>query len=417
MLRSAAIFFCVLCGYYILRPVREEIATTIGREGLQWLFVIVFVTMLALVPAFGWLVQTIARKRVLPLLYGAFVATLIAFWFVFTASGEHPGPWASRAFFVWASVYNLFIVSLFWSLTSELYSSGQATRLYGFIAAGGSAGALAGPALARDLASRIAPNDLVLISATFLGVALFVALDLRRAFRALPSVADADRKDDIPAGTGGILAGLQRVLSSRYLMFIALYVLFANLIGTYFYLEQIRIVGDAISDRAARIEFFASRDLVVGIVSLLLQVFVTARILQWFGVGPALAVLPATAAIGLIALAHTPTLHVVAGVMAAERAIAFALANPALKVLFTVVTADEKYKAQNFIDTVVYRGGDAASGWLFNTAAKSIGLAGAAVAMLTVPAAVAWLAVALALGRLHSARAARPNASTATAES
>lgn len=407
MLRSAAIFFCVLCGYYILRPVREEIGTAIGQEGLQWLFVVVFVTMLALVPAFGWLVQTIARKRVLPLIYGLFVATLVAFWFVFSASGERPGPWASRTFFVWASVYNLFIVSLFWSLTSELYSSAQAKRLYGFIAAGGSVGALAGPALARELASRVSPENLVLISAAFLAVALFAALNLRRAFRALPT--SEDRQDDLPAGTGSILAGLQRVLASRYLMFIALYVLFANLIGTYFYLEQIRIVGEAIPDRAPRIEFFASRDLIVGVVSLVLQIFVTARMLQWFGVGITLALLPLTAVTGLVALGLAPTLHVIAGVMVAERAIAFALANPALKVLYTVVTADEKYKAQNFIDTVVYRGGDAASGWLFNSAAKSMGLAGAAVMMLTLPAAVAWLAVAVALGRLHVARATEPD--------
>jgi AAA family ATP:ADP antiporter len=403
VLRSAAIFFLVLSGYYVLRPVREEIGTSIGQEGLQWLFVVVFLAMLALVPAFGWIVETVARKRVLPLLYAFFIANLVAFWLVFSASDERPGPVAASVFFVWASVYNLFIVSLFWSLSSELYSVVQARRLYGFIAAGGSAGALVGPLLAKHLAARVSPNDLVLISAAFLALALIGALDLRRAFRALP--AQGDRQEDVPAGSGGILAGLQRVLSSRYLTLIALYVLFANLIGTYFYLEQIRIVGEAIPERAARIDFFASRDLTVGVISILLQLFVTARMLQWFGVGVTLAMLPVAALIGLALLSQYPTLYVVAAVMVAERAISFALSNPALKVLYTVVTPDEKYKAQNFIDTVVYRGGDAASGWVFNTGAKAIGLAGASVAMLTLPAAAVWLVVAFALGRRHAGKA------------
>lgn len=402
MLRSFVIFFCVLCGYYVLRPVREEIGTGIGQEGLQWLFVAVFLAMLALVPAFGWIVQTVARRKVLPAIYGLFIACLIGFWVVFSASPERPGLIAGSVFFVWASIYNLFIVSLFWSLTSELYSNEQAKRLYGFVAAGGSTGALVGPLMARLLASEVSPNDLLLIAAAFLGLALFAALDLRRAFRSLPG--GDDRQEDTPAGSNGILAGAQRVLSSRYLFLIAAYVLIANLIGTYFYLEQIRIVADVIPDRIARVEFFATRDLVVSAISLALQVFVAARLMQWFGVGVALAALPLSAALGLAALSLAPTLDVVAAVMVAERAISFALSNPALKVLYTVVTADEKYKAQNFIDTVVYRGGDAASGWVFNTGAKALGLAGGTLALLTMPIAALWLAVAYSLGRQHATK-------------
>lgn len=404
LLRSFAIFFCVLCGYYVLRPVREEIGTSIGQDGLQWLFIAVFVAMLALVPAFGWLVQTVPRRRVLPLIYGFLIANLIAFWAVFSASPDRPGALAASLFFIWASVYNLFIVSLFWSLTSELYSNAQAKRLYGFIAAGGSAGALAGPAIARLLAAQISPNDLLLISAAFLGLALVAALDLRRAFSALPSHDES--RDDAPAGTSGIFAGAQRVLQSRYLLLIAVYVLLANLIGTYFYLEQIRIVGDVIPDRVARVEFFASRDLIVSSISIALQLFVTARLMQWLGLGITLTALPLAAAIGLTALSIAPTLYVVAAVMVAERAIAFALSNPALKVLYTVVTPDEKYKAQNFIDTVVYRGGDAASGWVLNTGAKALGLAGATIALITMPVAILWICVAYALGRQHAERTA-----------
>ena len=185
----------------------------------------------------------------LPLVYGFFIITLLVFWAVFSASTERPGPWAASFFFVWASVYNLFIVSLFWSLTSELYATGQAKRLYGFIAAGGTAGALFGPLLTRFLVTFIPPNDLLLVSAGLLALALFGAFDVRRAFAALPQAGD--RQDDQPAGHTGILAGAQRVFSSPYLFSIALYVLLANLIGTYFYLEQVRIVGEVMPGPAA----------------------------------------------------------------------------------------------------------------------------------------------------------------------
>lgn len=415
MLRSFAIFFCVLCGYYLLRPVREEIGTAIGQDQLQWVFLAVFLAMLALVPAFGWLVQTASRKRVLPIIYGFFVLNLIAFWALFSASAERPGMVEASVFFVWASVYNLFIVSLFWSLTSELYSNAQAKRLYGFIAAGGSAGALTGPILAHTLVSYVSPNDLLLFAAAFLALALLAALDLRR--KAKPD-ASAVSTDEDAAGSGGILAGAKRVFQSPYLFLIAMYVLFANLIGTYFYLEQIRIVGAEIPDRVARVEFFASRDLAVSIGTILLQLFVTARVIQGLGVGITLAALPVSAAIGLAALTASPTLSVVAAVMVAERAIAFAFSNPAMKVLYTIVTPDEKYKAQNFIDTVVYRGGDAASGWIFNTGAKALGLSGATIALMTMPAAALWIGTAYMLGRKHKARTAgheSPAASGTTA--
>lgn len=405
LLRSFAIFFCVLSGYYVLRPVREEIGTSLGQDTLQVLFVVVFLVMLAAVPVFGYIVQRFARARVLPLVYGFFILNILAFWAAFSASPERPSALAGGAFFVWASVYNLFIVSLFWSLTSELYSSDQGKRLFGFIAAGGSAGALCGPLLPKFLIAYVSPNHLLLVSALLLGLALLGTIELRRVFAVLPIGPDA-RHDAEPAGEGGILAGAERVLRSPYLFAIALYVLLANLIGTYFYLEQARIVGEVIADRAARIDFFATRDGVTSLITLALQLGVTGRVMQRFGLGAALSVLPITAAVGLTALSIAPVLSVVAAVMVAERSIAFALSNPAIKVLYTVVTPDEKYKAQNFVDTVVYRGGDAASGWVFNTGAKALGLTGGAIAVLTLPAALLWLAVAVTLGRQHASRGA-----------
>lgn len=405
LLRSFAMFFCVLSGYFVLRPVREDIGTSLGQDMLTWLFLVVFVVMLIAVPVFGFIVQRFSRARVLPVLYGFFILNILGFWAWFTATSGQPGEAAGSAFFVWASVYNLFIVSVFWSLTSELYSSAQGKRLFGFIAAGGSAGALLGPTITRELVHYISPNSLLLVAALLLGVALVLALDLRRAFAASAFGPDG-RQDKEPAGDSGVLAGAQRVLTSPYLALIAGYVLLANLIGTYFYLEQARIVGEVMPDRVERVAYFATRDQITSIATLVLQLAVTGRVMQHLGVGVTLAALPVSAGVGLALLSFAPTLEVVAAVMVAERAISFALSNPAMKVLFTVVTPDEKYKAQNFIDTVVYRGGDAASGWVFNAGAKALGLGGAAIALLTLPAAALWLAIAIGLGRKHAQKAA-----------
>lgn len=391
LLLAFVMFFSVLCGYYILRPVRDEMGVALGNDGLERLFFIVFLVMCAAVPAFGAVVARAPRRLVVPLLYAFFIANLIAFWVFLNAdSGAPPSPAAAGTFFVWTSVFNLFVVSLFWILMSDLWHGEQAKRLYGFIAAGGTAGAVTGPFVAGMLSTRIEAHDFLLVTAFFLAIAMWASIALRHHTGKNGTTDAADR----PAGVRDILSGAERVWQSPYLFRIALFILLANLIGTYFYLEQSRIVGAEIADRTARVQFFANRDLMVSVSTILIQIFLTGRIMKHFGLGVPLAALPLTAILGLAALAISPTLHVIAGVMVAERAIGFALANPALKVLYTAVSADEKYKAQNFIDTVVYRGGDAASGWIFNSLAKAAGASGPVLAVLSLPAAVLWFMTA-----------------------
>ena len=197
-----------------------------------------------------------------------------------------------------------------------------------------------------------------------------------------------------------------RVLGSPYLGGIAIWVLLANLISTLFYVEQARIVGASIPSQADRVQLFARMDLAVSLLTTAAQVLLTGPVLARLGVGLCAAALPASAAVGLAAIALSPTLSVVIAVIVIERAIGFAFANPAVRVLYTVVEPDEKYTAQNFVDTVVFRGGDAASVWLFNGLVKGLGMSTAAVAGLMVPSALAWVGLSLALGRMQSARAA-----------
>ena len=403
---SFAFFFFVLCAYYIIRPLRDEMGVSLGPARLQWLFSAVFAVMLAAVPLFGWVVSSFARRRIVPIVYGFLIANLLIFWGLF-AAGVH-GTLVAATFFVWVSVFNLFVVSLFWSLMSDLYRSEQARRLYGFIAAGGSAGALAGPLLTQSLVGIVGATNLLLLSALLMSAATQAALALRRLFSGVAGRQSEER----PLGKG-LLAGAVAVWRSPYLFRIALWILIANLVSTLFYLEQARIVGETLTDRTQRVELFARLDLAVSLATILAQVFLTPRVLARFGLPAAIAVLPSFAAFGLLGLALWPTLGVIVSILAIERALAFAISNPALKVLYTVLAPEEKYKAQNFNDTVVFRGGDAAAGWLFNGLAKSLGLGLGTVAALCLPLALIWLLLSLLLGRQHAQSTERAEPSAA----
>ena len=404
LLHAFAFFFAVLTAYYIIRPVRDEMGfmlTKADPEALQKLFVYVFLIMLAAVPVFGTVVAKVRLRYVVPAVYGFFIANLIGFWFLLESRGQTPA--MARIFFVWGSIFNLFVISLFWSVMSEVWQSGQAKRLYGFIAAGGSIGAMTGPFIAQSLVTRIGTDNLLLISAVFLALALVLSLRLRT----LIAGAGVQGEAAVPDGSG-ILAGALMVARSPYLMAIALWVFLANLILTHFYLEQARIVGAAIVDRAARVQLLGRIDLTVSVVTIVLQILATGRVMSRFGLGLATACLPLVAIGGFIALAIAPVASVIVTIVVAERALGFAFANPAARVLWTVVEPEAKYKAQSFVDTVVFRAGDAGSGWVFGWMSKSLGFGGGAIAFWTVPFAAGWLMLSLVLARMHAAKA-EPN--------
>jgi AAA family ATP:ADP antiporter len=397
LLASFAMFFAVLSAYYIVRPVRDEIGVTLGKDALHHLFTIVFAVMLVLVPLFGFVATRFPRRLVLPAIYVFFALDLIGFWLAMTFAGRTV--WIAGTFFVWASVFNLFVVSLFWSLMSELWSHEEAKRLYGFISAGGTAGALAGPLLTQGLVRLVAPVDLLLVSAMLLIVAMAAGLVVRR-------LRMGGRGAETDAAGGGIFDGAVKVFTTPMFARIALFVFIANIVGTFFYLEQARLVATAIPDSAGRVEFFSGRDLAVSVATFLIEVFGTARVLRRFGVTAALLALPVTAAVGTLLLSFDAALWVVAAVMVAERITSFSLANPAIKMIYTLATPGEKYKVQNFIDTVVFRGGDATSGWLYSGLGGGLGFAASSLGAVAVPLVLVWLWIARRLGAEHQERAA-----------
>jgi len=401
---SFAYFFCLLAGYYVLRPLRDEMGIAGGVRNLPWLFTATFFVMLAVVPVFGALVAKLPRRRFIPLVYHFFVLNIAVFWLLLAL--DIGTVHVARVFFVWISVFNLFAVSVFWSFMADLYASEQGKRLFGFIAAGGSAGALLGPAITVGLAVPLGPVNLLIVAALLLEAAVLCAQRLEAAASGLnmqePAAAPARQPENAGTG-GGWLAGITLVLRSRYLAGIAFWVALLSLAGTFLYFQQANIVAAASDDPAVRTRIFATIDLAIAILTILVQFVATGRLMTRFGAGPAAAFLPAVFCLGFIALWIAPVLWVVIGFQAAQRAANFAISNPAREVLFTVLEREEKYKAKNVIDIVVFRGGDAVSGWLF-AALRGAGLEPGAISLATVPITAAWLTLALALGRAHERR-------------
>lgn len=391
---AAAYFFCLLSAYYLIRPLRDAMGITAGPDRLQWVFTATFIVMLLAVPVYGWLTTRYGRARLVPLVYGFFILNLVGFFAWFSVTG---GAIAATAFFVWTSVFNLFVVSVFWSLMADFHSSAQARRLFGLIAIGGSLGALCGPlvtALAVPVTGELA---LLPASALLLGLALVCFFRLQAAASHAQNTAPAE-----PLG-GSVWAGLAALPQSKYLLGVVGFILLLTTLATFVYFMQAQVVADAFESRAERTQVFAWVDFAVNATTLTLQAFFTARIIARIGVAGALALLPGLVAIGFLALAAAPLLPVLLVFQVLRRAGNYGITRPAREILFTVVSREQKYKAKSVIDTLIYRGGDALSGWLY-AGLKSAGLGLGGIAALAVPLALLWLALGLWLGREQNRR-------------
>ncbi len=345
---SFGYFFLMLCSYYLLRPVRDTVGVALGREELQRLFALTFGVMLVLVPVFGWLCAKLPRARLLPLVYAFFALNLAGF-------AVHLPP---AVFFVWLSVFNLFVVSVFWSFMSDLYEPGQAARLYGTIAAGGSCGAIAGPLIAAE--SPLGASGLLLLAAILLAAAVLCIAMLSRWARQHPRAGDPPPEQ--PMG-GSILAGVRAAFSSPFLAAICGYLFCYTALSTALYFQQVGIVREALPDPAEQTRFFARIDLTVNSLTLLVQLFAFSRLAVLLGPTGLLVVMPLVSVAGFLWIGATPTLTALVVFGVTRRVGEFAISKPAREALFTVVPREDRYKAKNFIDTVVYRGGDTLAAW------------------------------------------------------
>lgn len=401
MLWAAAYGFFIMFAYYILRAVRDEIST-VDRGNIQVLWTVVFLVMLVAVPAYSWVTSRYPRGVFVPLANRFFITCLVGFWAAIVLLPLDARLWIDRAFYVWSSVFALFVVTVFWGLVADCFDSDQGKRLFGFIAVGASVGAMVGSSVTALLAVQLPVFSLLLISCVPLEIASWFATALHRSFGTGLVRAPGEAERPLP---GNALSGMRAVFASPYLLGIAGFIALMTFASTVLYFQQAELVYEAIPDRGERTALLAKIDLTVNALTLLLEVYLTARIIRWLGVGVTLALVPVAVTAGFITLGFFPTLGVLVVVQVLYRAGRYGLSKPAREVLFTVVSREEKYKSKAFIDAAVYRGGDLVSGWIYAGLAW-IGLSIAAISLVAAPAAVAWTVVGLRIGRRGEALAA-----------
>lgn len=412
LLWAAASFFFLLGGYYIIRPLREEMgASSGGGFALNWLFLGTLAGTFLVTPLFGTLVSKVPRRVFVPAVYHALAASFVAFYVALSVLAGPQRLATVRFFFVFVSTFNLLIVSVFWGFLADLFRSEQAKRLFGAIGLGGTLGGIAGGAITAGLARTLGPVPLLLVAAALFEVAVFCMRRLAHAYRvdegsrageACPA-AGAEDSGGVPPGSGA-LSGLRLFAKSRYLLGIASFLLLYTVGSTFLYLEQARIVRASFHDAGSRTAFFAKADLTVNVLTALMQLFLTGRLLPAVGLGPALAFLPFLTSAGFFALGASRTAGTLFVFQVLRRAAEFAFVKPAREALFTVVSREEKYSAKSFIDTFVYRSGDAL-GALADRLVALLGLGPAGFAWAFLPVAVLWAWNALTLGSRQRALA------------
>jgi AAA family ATP:ADP antiporter len=407
MLWGTAYGFLIMFSYYILRAVRDEISSA-DRGNLQLLWTAVFVVMLLAVPAYSWVASRWSRGVFVPLANRFFIACLVGFWLCLVLLPEGARPWIDRVFYVWTSVFALFVVTIFWGFMADCFDNNQGKRLFAFIAVGSSVGGMAGSTVTAVLAEWVPTFSLLLLACVPLELASWCVGVLHRRF-ATGNVRTAGEAGRVIRGNAW--SGMQAVFASPYLLGIAAFIALMTFVSTILYFQQAYLVAEAFSDRGERTAFFAKIDLVVNILTVLLQVYITARIVKWLGVGLTLALLPIAITAGFVAVGLWPTLAILVTVQVIYRAGRYGLTKPAREMLWTVLSREDKYKAKPFLDAAVYRGGDLVSGWIYAGLA-ALGLSVGAISLAAAPVAGLWIMLGLKLGRREEVLAAEQGETT-----
>jgi ATP:ADP antiporter, AAA family len=395
VIAALVLLFAVFCGYFAVRPVRETVGTILGRERVQNLFVVTWITSIGVVMLYATLVARVRRSILLPAIYGA-----VALLFIVIGAMLHADPRnsaASAVFYVTISVLNLFIVSVFWSFMLEILSKEQTQRLFGVIAVGGTAGALVGPVLTDRLVRHIGNSGVLYMGAALFVLAIVCQTRLMRQRAALPT-ATSTAAEDRPVGAANPFSGMMLVLRSRYLLGIALFMVLLSAVTTFLYLDQLDIVKRTFSDLAHRTQIFSRIDYTVQSLTIALQFFLTGRVAKRFGVGTLLTVVPALMVAGFLGLAVAGSFAVLVVVMIVRRVGEYAFVRPGREMLYSVVDTETKYKAKSFNDVPVYRGGDALAAQLQGLLQHQ-GFSAAALAGLGAVLAALWGITGWRLGR------------------
>jgi len=400
VLLAFALVFTLMAAWYILRPVRDAMASEWTDTEVSFLWNINFLVSVFAVAIYGFAVSKVKFKYLVPGVYGFFAASFVAFYF--GVSGVEDRVLIDKIFYVWVSVFSLFHISVFWSFMSDLFTKEQSNRLFAFIAAGSSAGALIGPLIPALFADDLGTDTLMLIAAVVLIFPIGIVLYLER-LKVVDLHNEVVHADLSAAKIGGNpFAGFKMFVTNPYLLAIGAFILLYTAIGSFVYFEQKNLLAQFIETRAERTEVLAMVDWVVNILTFAIGMFATGRIVERFGMAVTLSLVPFVIAAGLLVLAFAPLLTVVLVLQVVRRAGNYAITRPSREMLFTAVDRETRFKAKPVIDIAVYRGGDAVSSIAFAGLTDGVGLGLGAMAAVGAGIAALWGVVGRYLGRMFT---------------
>ncbi len=403
-LMSGLLFFLILCGYYILRPLREEMGLAGGVKNLPWLFMANLGIMLALAPVFGFVATRWARRIFVPAIYLFFMTNMLVFFVAMKVVPAESQLLLGRVFYVWVSVYNMWAVSMFWAFMADGFGLDSGKRLFGLIAVGGSLGAVLGSSITSFFVDIVGRPNLILVSSFFMLGAAVVVMRLGQMMMGSGTAQGSRISQEehssqaTPEDRGHFWTGISEFLRSPYLLAIGAYLFLFSLSSTFLYFQQAEIIDAIGASREAKAKIFANIDIWVNALTFLIQIFLTGRLISRLGVGGVLLILPVLSVVGFLGLSIAPVLPVLVVFQIARRASNYALSRPARETLFTIVSRDQKYKAKSFIDTFVYRGGDMLGASAF-AALGSLGIGLSGIALVAIPPALLWGGLGIFLGK------------------
>ena len=391
-----AFHFIILTAYYIVRPIRDTIAASNKLETLPWMFTATLIVMLAANAIYAAIVARMDRRKFIPFAYAFFILMLILFFVLMRTGSSGQQVWTGRAFYVWVSVFNLFNTAIFWAFMTDLFTVEQGKRLYGFIAVGGSLGAIAGAYITKNLIRDIGPANLVAISATMFAIVCFLVRFFPDNVSTPSNEVPAPQK---PIG-GSPWSGITHILRSPYLFGLAATILLYTITSTWAYFQQSDLTRETLKTSADRTVFLSNLEIWVNTITVLIQIFLTGRFLKWFGVAFTLTALPFLSMLGFTAMAVAPSLAMLAFFQVIRRTGAYALLRPSREILFTVLRREDKYKVKGVTDTLGYRVGDQIGAWSYGgLGPNGLHLSLSAISWIAVPITAGWCALSIWLAR------------------
>lgn len=401
---SGLYFYLLLCAYYIIRPIRNEMVIQNGVANIQWLLMAAAGVMILITPIFGWLTSRFKTQQFLAICTVFFAVNLLVFAMLFQSNSDLTASiWVSRSFYVWVNVFNMFIISLFWSYMNDSFSPEQSKRLFSVIAAGGTAGALTGPLITVSLVESFGQGNLLFIAAGILSFTVICIFVIRAQIK--PSLSESvDETSDIDKIDsklqGGVLDGIKLTWQSTYLRKITFFVITFAIISTFLAIELAAAIEQSFDSPEARTKLFSWADLAANSLTFILQIFLTGRLINWISYRYTLLILPIIFLIGFILIGFFPSIFGLIALSILSRAGKYAILNPTSEMLFTIISREEKYKAKNFIDTAIVRSSNVLSSWLISLI-KLIGAGSVGVLVVGASLSALWIAIANHLGNRY----------------